>query len=456
MRVKQSTPHPARRQRGAVAVIVGFTIVVLMLMAGLVIDLGHLYVVRTELQNAADACALAAARELNDTSGGALDRATAAGITVGNRNRFDMQSEAVAVVAADVTFAETINGSYTRAVTTDTMYARCSPHQTNVRSVAAWVMQFVGYTDWPMTATATAKMVGPGPTCALPLAMCSATGSMSDFVKGRWYKGRLGSGTATSGNYDWIRFEGQGSSDLSDVIAGAGVCNISIPQKLDAEPGVSTSVAHAWNTRFGLYAGKYKKDDISLYPPDKTGYAFTEDWINSKGQVIPGSWPNLLTSPTPPLAPAASWPLRTTATVSSYDKTGTFAISGNWTNGTYDSNYLKHRDNYDIYDGRAIRDDKGNIDALPGNPVPITSGDHRTYGKADRRIVLVPVMKCSDWAPSKKGLDVIDYACAFMIRPLNDPNTDVKLEYRGSWLAGDCGGKKPPADFGPPVPALVK
>lgn len=48
------------RQRGAVAVVVGLTIVMLAGMVGLAIDGGHLYLTKTELQNASDACALAA------------------------------------------------------------------------------------------------------------------------------------------------------------------------------------------------------------------------------------------------------------------------------------------------------------------------------------------------------------------------------------------------------------
>jgi Flp pilus assembly protein TadG len=46
-------------QRGAVAIIVGLVLAVLMGFAGLALDVGHLYVEKTELQNAADACALA-------------------------------------------------------------------------------------------------------------------------------------------------------------------------------------------------------------------------------------------------------------------------------------------------------------------------------------------------------------------------------------------------------------
>ncbi len=55
------------RQQGAVAIIVALCLVVLVGMLGLVLDLGHLYVTKTELQNAADAAALSGAERLDGT-----------------------------------------------------------------------------------------------------------------------------------------------------------------------------------------------------------------------------------------------------------------------------------------------------------------------------------------------------------------------------------------------------
>ncbi|MBJ6725730.1 pilus assembly protein TadG-related protein [Geomesophilobacter sediminis] len=55
---------PVRNARGMMIVYVSVTLVVLVGMAGMVIDLGHTHVVRGELQNAADASALAGAANL--------------------------------------------------------------------------------------------------------------------------------------------------------------------------------------------------------------------------------------------------------------------------------------------------------------------------------------------------------------------------------------------------------
>ncbi len=62
-----------KNRRGTVAVIVAASTVAFVGLAALAIDLGHLFVVRNELQNAADAGALAGARFLYDSNGTAVN-----------------------------------------------------------------------------------------------------------------------------------------------------------------------------------------------------------------------------------------------------------------------------------------------------------------------------------------------------------------------------------------------
>ncbi|WP_305041470.1 pilus assembly protein TadG-related protein, partial [Geoalkalibacter sp.] len=51
-------------EKGAVAVLVAVLLMFLIGMVALVVDVGYLYATRSELQNAADAAALAGARQL--------------------------------------------------------------------------------------------------------------------------------------------------------------------------------------------------------------------------------------------------------------------------------------------------------------------------------------------------------------------------------------------------------
>ncbi|MCK9983921.1 MAG: hypothetical protein AzoDbin1_00393 [Azoarcus sp.] len=75
----REVPMIRLRQRGAIALMTALLLIfVLLPFTGLVLDLGHLYIAKSELQNAADAAALAGAKELNHTSGGitaAVDKA---------------------------------------------------------------------------------------------------------------------------------------------------------------------------------------------------------------------------------------------------------------------------------------------------------------------------------------------------------------------------------------------
>jgi hypothetical protein len=62
-----------RNQRGVTAIVAAVTMIVLVGFAALAVDLGHLYVARNELQNAADAGALAGARVLYNDDGTAIN-----------------------------------------------------------------------------------------------------------------------------------------------------------------------------------------------------------------------------------------------------------------------------------------------------------------------------------------------------------------------------------------------
>lgn len=60
------------RQRGAVLLLVTFSLIAFLGLAALALDLGRMYIIKSQLQNAADAGALRAALELNGTSEGIL------------------------------------------------------------------------------------------------------------------------------------------------------------------------------------------------------------------------------------------------------------------------------------------------------------------------------------------------------------------------------------------------
>lgn len=87
--IRQLKGIHAPRQRGAVAIMFGLSLLVLFGFMALVFDLGRTYVVRTELQNAADAAALAGAKDLNKKLEGVTKAiATAKAIGLQNDTKF--------------------------------------------------------------------------------------------------------------------------------------------------------------------------------------------------------------------------------------------------------------------------------------------------------------------------------------------------------------------------------
>jgi Flp pilus assembly protein TadG len=107
------SPQERRSERGAVMAITAISMLAILLAAGLAIDISHLYNAKAELQNAADASAMAAATQLNSTSGGiraAVNEAT----TV--LNNYDFKN-GVTIPSTSVTFATNLNGSYVDSAT---------------------------------------------------------------------------------------------------------------------------------------------------------------------------------------------------------------------------------------------------------------------------------------------------------------------------------------------------
>jgi hypothetical protein len=106
-----TVPHPPRqRQRGTIAILFGLTLLVLLAAGGLVLDLGHLYILKSELQNAADSAALAGAKELNLSSAG-ITSAAAQAVLFAGKNKYDF-SQALTITDANITFGSTPDGPW--------------------------------------------------------------------------------------------------------------------------------------------------------------------------------------------------------------------------------------------------------------------------------------------------------------------------------------------------------
>ena len=395
-----------RDQRGAFATAFAIMALFLMFFVGLGMDLGRIYVSRTELQNAADACALAASRSLTG-AGAQLAAAEAAGITAGRLNLIGMQGVAPTIAAnSQITFSATLNGTYstnavvTGAATASTMrFVRCRLRETNVPSYVIKIANLItpaSVTATTVGAMAVASLTPSSTTCAIPLASCKAPGATASTTPpwgltiGQWYQGKLAPSNSVSGSFKWINFPGFSTvPEMAAMLQGNGSCNISSSSTVTGQNGNIASLLDDWNEHFGLYKGS------SLGSvPDHTGFWYSPSWVGS-------AYADFVAKRATGTAPQALNP-------------GGWKSTG-WSGAT----------------------------------------------KADRRLVISPIVDCST-LPGGGSEPILAWSCQLMLNPLANGNDDMFLEYRG--LASDpgspCASLGTPAGGGtgngPLVPTLVQ
>jgi Flp pilus assembly protein TadG len=405
------------QQHGVVAVIVALSMVVLVGFVGLALDLGKLFVTKTELQNSADACALAAARELTGTSNNQLTLAEEAGITAGTSNNVQFQQDSVSIGSNNITFSDALDGTYlTKDAVANVLsmrFARCTVQRSDI---ANWFVQVLGIGAQQVNATAVASLVPSQTTCAMPVAVC--VDKLAGKEPGDWLDTLLDPGEGLTGDFLWASFASKsGAKAMKDLITNSGECNLPTVGESVGTPGSIASAYDAWNTRFGVYKGSYNKTNAEM---DFTGYAYT----------------------------AKSWP--------SCEKA---YIGGDF--------IAKRTAN------EPMQDPSRNTTGLKVVPPADSSTTIEHSQGGDRRIVAVPVVNCDDFTGASHQAEILSWACVLMLHPL-DQNADADasacpgktgnrafLEYLGlandpnspCATAGMAGG---PGSIGPLVPALVQ
>lgn len=293
-------PLKHHQQRGAVAVMSGLLLMLVLIpVSGLVLDLGHLYIVKTELQNLADASALAAGKDLDNSDAG-LNKAVASGIALAQKNRYDF-GKTLTLKGENFRFAASPNGPwYTLAqslgnatgrtfVEVDT---RASGSGGAPQSINTWLMRIAGNNE---TTTYGRAVAGRFVTTVTPIGICAVDplrrsasyeyGSFTEIVEYGFRRGmsynvfNLGSlGGATSDPYQ-----------INPVNAPPNACNpanssanVTAPfmcvgnsavlpsgiGQVYTNTGMTASLDKALNSRFNDYSGGSKCDPASA-PPDK-------------------------------------------------------------------------------------------------------------------------------------------------------------------------------------------
>ncbi|MBY4675736.1 TadE/TadG family type IV pilus assembly protein [Marinobacterium arenosum] len=281
-----------QRQGGAVMVLVAIALIGLLAATGLALDSGHMLLTKTRLQNAVDASALSAAKELWDNDGDMV-AATAQAITTLESNFAAPGNEEIqdAYAAGNLTIA--VEYSDTLAPFTPS----ATPPFVRVRvenmELVSWFVQAVGFNDKEAAASAVAgPSVGldAGSCDLMPILACGCdpddagcthgevTGAdgvtrdyhfgyefagdsmQADFSNAHVVKYAAGdSGELGAGNFRLLRIseDQQGGADIRERLAVAGDECLAISDEGDestyaeTEPGNTVGpVVQGLNTRF--------------------------------------------------------------------------------------------------------------------------------------------------------------------------------------------------------------
>lgn len=422
-------------QSGAVAIVVGVSLAVLIGFAGLALDLGRLYINKTELQNAVDACALAAAVELNCDSkvkgsctAAKISKAENAGLFASSRNFSDFQKTSVTAEnnSLEVTFSTEFASGYASSGDADleSKYAKCTAKS---RGLIPWFMGVLGINKENVVGASAVATLGPGQSfCAMvPMGVCAKAGSSKPnfgYEPGNWIMSDFTQAPgkddfSLDGEMRWVDFSPSagGVPEISEQLAGdKPVCDMRINDDV-REDGTKRGTKEAYNTRFGLYPNqnnnpKYKP---STSPPDMSGYAYPNmapgaPVINAPGVGKPVAYPDYL----------------------SRQKNDSLFIE----------------DEYDACFG--AEKEKGAC------PVKVDPKYQSNANGTSRRVVSVPIVDCD----AGKPVPIKGMACVLMLNPMsNGANGKVYFEYLGS--AGsqpECASSGLPGGGGPMVPVLVQ
>jgi hypothetical protein len=272
--------HKRSSQRGSILVLATVGMVALLGMAGLALDMGHAYLMKTRLQNALDAAALSGAKTLDETADpvqAEIDARNTFSINAGG-DMNDAGLTLTAVEFSDILFdpAQALNPRYIRVTLTGYQQAM-------------WFAQILPGVGNNKLVSATA-VAGPSPKLAeicdiLPVMVCGDPNGDTDCTDGACYGYsfdptsttetvlKTGSGNTWdvgSGNYQLIRLgDSKGGSDIRDNLAGSYENCLDTSQDIETEPGNTVGpVAQGLNTRFGIYQGPFQPSDKDIYKPD--------------------------------------------------------------------------------------------------------------------------------------------------------------------------------------------
>jgi hypothetical protein len=415
-------------QRGIVLPIVVIGLIAIIAIAGLAIDGSHGFVNKTRLQNMSDAAALAAAKVYDGTHDPILATAAAHstfGLNTDGSGNFEIDGEYDAGnISVTVQFSETLNpfvpaadGAYIRVI------ASGFDMQTGLSNV-------VGINSMDIAASAVA---GPSPTIDYACNVAPLVACANDPSPGSDYFGfdddalmvlKPSPGDHDDvgpGNYKLLRMNCPGGDCLRDNMAGMYDACATRDETVETEPGVTAGpTSQGFNTRFGEWDGPISPDD---FPPDVVTYAGETPLDTQQAEIPPGS--------------------------------GTYVDQiclGPCDDPVSPTNQVTFATEPDIFDYLEYYNRTTGAPAM--HDFPETGSP---AGVPWRRVLAMPVADCTGDNNGQSALEVIGFACYFMIQPIGG-GTDKNIygQFVEGCLAGGAPGLNPGGGPGPYIIQLYK
>lgn len=414
MKRKNRRPTPPRAQRGISLVLIVIAIFSLILMSGLAIDISHMMINKTRLQDTVDAAALSAASTLNSTSSTTLATASALSAFGLNASAAGNSELGTSYSAGNIT----VTVEYSAALppftpgTAPAQYVRVKATGFNFPT---WLVRLAGFTQLGVSASAVA---GASPTvntaCNLaPMLVCGTTPSPAGTIWGfqtdapQVLKSAApGSTQLGPGNFQLVQLGGPGGSNLkSNMAGGYQACTTAgNSQAVQTQTGnlVGPS-SQGLNTRFGQYKGGLTE---AQFPPDV-----------------------LTTGQTPAL---------------SLDSNGNI-VGGNPSTVINAGNI-----NTELYSYQQYTQDEANPSKYQYQP--ISSGGP---GAFNRRVLSVVVGNCSGQSNGTSSIPIIGFACFFLLQP---DAGGGNIDYIYGQFEGNCdvNGDPGPAPVTGPGPYIIE
>lgn len=287
------TSRMPRQQRGIAMVLLTVGMLIVLVIAGLALDISHALLNKTRLQTIVDMSALAAAQTLDQT--GDIDLATATARQVANGN---MDLPGNVQINQDVGDADIIVEfsadlePFEAGAVADAAYVRV---RIETVSLASWLVQIIGIDAKPVRASAVSGPSAPlGSVCGIvPLIVCGnpgeanygfedeevtvlKSGSQTDYDSGA-----IGPGNFQLASYGGSSSQGASGAAVVEKNLQQGIPNCEgIGNTIDTQPGNQIGpVADGLNNRFNCYGPNCSWSNNESKKYDKDGLPVKSDTV---------------------------------------------------------------------------------------------------------------------------------------------------------------------------------